>query len=684
MVSFIQVVFSLLGLGLPIYDLPETSHTKNVAIVGAGSAGLAMLKSLSELQETYNLNIVLFEERHSLGGVWLPDASPAPPPRIPETPLYPLLHTNTPVPSMSYPGFPFPKGTYLYPSHEEIQAYHERYANHYNITSFIRFRHKVLKSLWRGDADAGFWDVTYRDMSGRTRHEHFDHLIVATGNNHLPRIPTWPGQEEWLSNDPSFGFRREILHSVWYRGPQKYKGLRVLIVGTGSSGRDIALQITPVAKQTFVSARHVPDPIVGPIPAGAIPKPDISHFTANGVVFTDGSILDVDAVLLATGYEILKPFLENGGTLITDREARSSHSGQLVTNTRYIFPLHQHIFSLTPSYPTNALAFIGLPSAIANCPSDIAQSLFVAQAILNSSLLPPRDELLKQLAAHEDNLRSAGYDPYSIGHKLPTNTSSDYQDELVDFLKVHGAIPDDGKKFVEPWRRDILNYRYLREGWKRIERLGTQKEWLEGVETEAQWSDIMNRINRWQEDWETVQGIPFRQDWDMLGDLNRLIMDYLVIEGYKAAAEEFSQEADIAPPVDFESIESRMNIREALQRGDIEDAITRVNDLNPEGRITEALEFAQTELAPRGEESPEFLSELERTMALLAFECGSAPGSIAELMSPSQRMKTAGEVNGAILESLSQGKEVKLGGVLKLLGWGEELLSDKTEYPKMA
>lgn len=65
-------------------------------------------------------------------------------------------------------------------------------------------------------------------------------------------------------------------------------------------------------------------------------------------------------------------------------------------------------------------------------------------------------------------------------------------------------------------------------------------------------------------------------------DLNRLIMDYLVIEGYKSAAEEFSSEAGLEPPVDFDSIESRMDIREALQRGDVEDAITRVNDLNPE------------------------------------------------------------------------------------------------------
>jgi hypothetical protein len=62
-------------------------------------------------------------------------------------------------------------------------------------------------------------------------------------------------------------------------------------------------------------------------------------------------------------------------------------------------------------------------------------------------------------------------------------------------------------------------------------------------------------------------------------------MDYLVIEGYKSAAEEFSQEANLTPPVDFDSIESRMEIREALHRGDVEDAITRVNDLNPEVRL---------------------------------------------------------------------------------------------------
>ena len=71
-------------------------------------------------------------------------------------------------------------------------------------------------------------------------------------------------------------------------------------------------------------------------------------------------------------------------------------------------------------------------------------------------------------------------------------------------------------------------------------------------------------------------------------------------------------------------------------------------------------------------------------MALLAFESSpSAPQSILELLSPAQRLKTAGEVNAAILESLSQGKDAKLVGLLKLLCWGETMLEEKAEFPKV-
>lgn len=146
-------------------------------------------------------------------------------------------------------------------------------------------------------------------------------------------------------------------------------------------------------------------------------------------------------------------------------------------------------------------------------------------------------------------------------------------------------------------------------------------------------------------------------------------------------------------------------------------------ELIRQSRISEALLFAQTELASKGEEHPQFLADLERTMALLAFEMpqvgltpaassleaipatstsskkegkkdastsasGSAaslpmPEHIASLLDQSQRLKTATELNAAILTSQSHGKESKLPGLLKMLAWGEDLLEEKgAEFPK--
>ncbi|SCV72613.1 BQ2448_4150 [Microbotryum intermedium] len=240
-------------------------------------------------------------------------------------------------------------------------------------------------------------------------------------------------------------------------------------------------------------------------------------------------------------------------------------------------------------------------------------------------------------------------------------------------------------------------------------------------------------------------------------DLNSIIADYLFTEGYFDAAAHFSREADISPPIDLDSIESRMEIRRAVQRGDVREATELVNNLDPElldtnpalhfhllqlqlielirqGEIEEALMFAQSELAPRGEESPQFLKELERTMALLAFEmpsllaatdppstsapaasaprassgaassgkksrksgaggdasCTAAedatvamPASISSLLDQSQRLQTASELNAAILTSQSHSKDPKLPGLMKMLVWGESLLHERNvDYPK--
>jgi hypothetical protein len=110
-------------------------------------------------------------------------------------------------------------------------------------------------------------------------------------------------------------------------------------------------------------------------------------------------------------------------------------------------------------------------------------------------------------------------------------------------------------------------------------------------------------------------------------------MNFLVTEGYVDAARAFEEDSGTAPGVDLSSITDRMEIRKAVHSGDVDAAIERVNDINPElleqqqelffhlqqqrlielirqGKTLEALEFAQEYLAPQGEENPAFLEEL--------------------------------------------------------------------------
>lgn len=189
-------------------------------------------------------------------------------------------------------------------------------------------------------------------------------------------------------------------------------------------------------------------------------------------------------------------------------------------------------------------------------------------------------------------------------------------------------------------------------------------------------------------------------------DMNRLIMNYLVTEGFKEAAEKFKIESGIQPCIDLDTLDERIRIREAIQNGQIREAIALVNNLHPElldndryiyfhlqqqhlielireKKIEEALDFAQTHLAERGEENREILSELEHTLALLAFE-NPELSPFGELLHPSQRQKVASELNEAILEMENRESTPNLANLLKLLMWSQKELDDKkVKYHKM-
>lgn len=205
-------------------------------------------------------------------------------------------------------------------------------------------------------------------------------------------------------------------------------------------------------------------------------------------------------------------------------------------------------------------------------------------------------------------------------------------------------------------------------------------------------------LSQWLKD---VRGAHFSRS-----DMNKLVMDYLITEGFKEAAEKFRLEASAEPHSAFDSLDERLKIREAVQSGNVQEAMTLTNNLNPEildsrpqlyfhlqqqqliefvreKKIEKALEFAQNAMAELSIENSEYLDELEKTMALLAYE-NPELSPFAELLNFSQRHKVASELNAAILEADHQQTNSKLENLLKMLLWVQrELDEKKVKYPKM-
>ncbi len=189
-------------------------------------------------------------------------------------------------------------------------------------------------------------------------------------------------------------------------------------------------------------------------------------------------------------------------------------------------------------------------------------------------------------------------------------------------------------------------------------------------------------------------------------ELDKVIMEYLVKEGFKEAVLTFQKESGIDPGVDMKILDEQIKIRGAIESGSIQDAVELVNDVDPEildtnpklffhlqqqqlleyirqGDVEKVLGYAQKELSASGEENPQFLEELEQTLSLLAFENTKA-SPFSDLLEHSQRLKVMSEVNAAVLASQDQSSESKLGMLMKLVVWTQrELTNNGHKFPKL-
>jgi hypothetical protein len=189
--------------------------------------------------------------------------------------------------------------------------------------------------------------------------------------------------------------------------------------------------------------------------------------------------------------------------------------------------------------------------------------------------------------------------------------------------------------------------------------------------------------------------------------MNKLVMNYLVTEGFKDAAEKFQEEAGVSAGQDLSMLDNRISIRDNIQAGNIEEAISLVNQLHPQlldndryllfhlqqqhlielirkQKVEEALQYAAEHLAERGEEDSSVLQELERTLALLAFD-DPASSPFSDLLAPGHRQQVASQLNAALLlAEHADSTQSKLAVSLKLLLWAQGELDRKAvRYPHM-
>ncbi|WP_370679157.1 flavin-containing monooxygenase [Comamonas sp. GB3 AK4-5] len=321
-----------------------------VALIGAGPSGLAGARNLQRCGIAFQG----FEAYSDVGGLWNI--------RNPRSTVYASAHLISSKRTTEFTEFPMDDEVADYPSHRELTRYFSDFADRFDLRRHFRFNVRVEKvePVRPEDADTP-WRVTVRNAEGALESAVYKGVVIANGTLSEPQIPRFFGQ-----------FAGELLHTCQYKTAEQLKGKRVLIVGAGNSGCDIAVDAVHAAQNVDISVRRgyyfVPKYVFGkpadtlggkrslprwlkqkvdsqvlkwftgdPVRFG-FPKPDykmyeshpivnslilhhlghgdiqvradIARFDGHTVHFKDSKQQDYDLVLLATGYTLHYPFME--------------------------------------------------------------------------------------------------------------------------------------------------------------------------------------------------------------------------------------------------------------------------------------------------------------------------------------------------------------------------------------
>ncbi len=215
-------------------------------IIGAGPSGLSVAKNFAQLGIPFDC----LEREDDVGGNWYYGK--------PASSVYRSTHLISSKTLTEFPDFPMPDDWPEYPSHELVLEYFRDYARQFGLYERIEFQTAVERIEPMGESPAAArsdpvqWDVTPR--GGPTRR--YRGVVIANGHHWDPKWPDYPGQFTGMS-----------LHSAAYKTPDVLAGRRVLVIGAGNSGCDIAVESAQNAARTFHSTRrgyhYIPKFILG-------------------------------------------------------------------------------------------------------------------------------------------------------------------------------------------------------------------------------------------------------------------------------------------------------------------------------------------------------------------------------------------------------------------------------------
>lgn len=407
-----------------------TSHTlPRVAVIGAGPSGITTAKRLRD----HGIPFDCFEASDEVGGNWYfknPNGMSA---------CYQSLHIDTSKWRLAFEDYPVPANWPDFPHHAQLFDYFKDYVDHFGFRDRILFRTRVTGAERQPD---GRWLVTSDD--GHTRD--YDVLIVANGHHWDPNLPDYPGE-----------FDGVLMHSHAYNDPfdpVDMRGKRVVVVGMGNSGLDIASELSQrfLARRLIVSARRgvwvlpkyvhgrvgdkqsvprwIPHRLAlrmkqrfvrrfrGEMQFYGLPAPDHRPFEAHPsaseeflhragcgdiafkpaitalagprVHFADGSTEEVDVIVCATGYRISFPFF-------TDPE--------LLPDSGNRFPLFKQM--MKPGIDN--LFFMGLAQPLPTLVNFAEQQSKLVAAYLTGAYRPPSPERMTAAITAAEQRRTSRY-----------------------------------------------------------------------------------------------------------------------------------------------------------------------------------------------------------------------------------------------------------------------------------